>query len=62
MVLGRRKGEEVGIKEIGGEGIEVVGMKVEDAGIGGIGGKVIGVEKIGGAEMEVGGVEVEVEE
>ena len=27
MVLGRRKGEEVGIEEIGGEGIEVVGIE-----------------------------------
>ena len=60
MVLGRRKGEEVGIEEIGGEGIKVLGIEVEGAGIGGIGGNVTGIEKIGGAGMKVEGVEVEV--
>ena len=62
MVLERRKGEEVGIEEIGGEGIEVVGIEVESTGIRGMGGNVTRVEKIRGAGMEVEGVEVEVDE
>ena len=61
IVLGGTEVKEVGIEEIGGEGIEVVGIKVEGTSIGGMGDNVTGVKKIGGAEMKVKRVEVEVD-